>query len=848
MNFSNTSIQFEALTISMNKKPIQASLDVCDNILNKNVHAVFVINDANFTNGPAMAVSYTCGFFQIPVIGIGIRNSVFSNKTVQPTFIRTVSPYYDQVNVWIKILKHFGWKKVLTISTGKYESKRALFHFVDAISDSIIKIEKSVELLQEKTNVTKELEELSNTLSRVILIFVDLQDAKIIYNELSQLLPNKKGYVWLVMENAVMDENKNIIAPQGSLSVQLTQESDLIAHLYDSVDMVTQTITSWVSYNNETDKKFLTNGCHSLTPWSTGKTLYQKLLNTSIPNGRTGVVKFDENGERANSKYRITNVQKSGLEEIGNHHEGKLNIFRPIVWPGDTTDIPKGIQSSKHMRVVTIKQHPFVYVHENPTGKCSDLNTDVSTYVECPGKQNGVDKEHAIIEDVYCCSGFCIDLLQLLADNINFTYEVHLSKDGKFGSYNEKPGHKDKKWNGMVEEILEDQADMIVASLTINNERAKVIDFTKPFKYEGKTILVKKNEKSSSLGSFLRPFRIELWLLVLLSVHVVAVFLYLLDRFSPFGRFQMAKCDREDTPLNLTSAMWFAWGVLLNSGIGEGTPRSLSARVLGMAWAGFAMIIVASYTANLAAFLVLDRPMSVVSGIDDPQLRNPTSHFKYGTVANSSVESYFRRQEELSTMAKFMDSYNVDSVDDGVQAVRDGELKAFIWDSPVLYYETTKDCSLTTAGELFGRSAYGVGLPKNSPWTNEVSLAILNFHESGKMEDLETLWIETGACAENTNVSTTLGLGHMMGVFFMMLAGIGAVFIIIVFELLYYKHQFWRAELRNRETKTTADRKNDMRRKNDEGNDKNVKENGHYRRNEDIARTNPVFITDAQLY
>lgn len=44
----------------------------------------------------------------------------------------------------------------------------------------------------------------------------------------------------------------------------------------------------------------------------------------------------------------------------------------------------------------------------------------------------------------------------------------------------------------MVGEILEDQADMIVASLTINNERAKVIDFTKPFKYEGKTILVKK--------------------------------------------------------------------------------------------------------------------------------------------------------------------------------------------------------------------------------------------------------------------------------------------------------------------------------------------------------------------
>ena len=56
-----------------------------------------------------------------------------------------------------------------------------------------------------------------------------------------------------------------------------------------------------------------------------------------------------------------------------------------------------------------------------------------------------------------------------------------------------------------------------------------------------------------------------------LSVHVVALVLYLLDRFSPFGRFKLAKSnDTEEDALNLSSAMWFAWGVLLNSGIGEG--------------------------------------------------------------------------------------------------------------------------------------------------------------------------------------------------------------------------------------------------------------------------------------
>jgi len=37
-----------------------------------------------------------------------------------------------------------------------------------------------------------------------------------------------------------------------------------------------------------------------------------------------------------------------------------------------------------------------------------------------------------------------------------------------------------------------DRADMIVAPLTISPERAEAIDFSKPYKYQGLTILVKK--------------------------------------------------------------------------------------------------------------------------------------------------------------------------------------------------------------------------------------------------------------------------------------------------------------------------------------------------------------------
>lgn len=49
-----------------------------------------------------------------------------------------------------------------------------------------------------------------------------------------------------------------------------------------------------------------------------------------------------------------------------------------------------------------------------------------------------------------------------------------------------------KEWTGLIGEIVNEQADMIVAPLTINPERAEFIEFSKPFKYQGITILEKK--------------------------------------------------------------------------------------------------------------------------------------------------------------------------------------------------------------------------------------------------------------------------------------------------------------------------------------------------------------------
>lgn len=75
----------------------------------------------------------------------------------------------------------------------------------------------------------------------------------------------------------------------------------------------------------------------------------------------------------------------------------------------------------------------------------------------------------------------------------------------------------------------------------------------------------------------------------------------------------------------------------------------------------------------------------------------------------SAVERYFKRQVELSTMYRKMESKNYQTAEEAIEDLRNGKIQAFIWDSARLEYETKNSCDFITTGELFGRSSYGNG-------------------------------------------------------------------------------------------------------------------------------------------
>ncbi|CAF0729637.1 unnamed protein product [Adineta ricciae] len=790
-------------------------------------HAKVIITGQSANDLVLSAIAYVSDFYHVPLITIGSRENIFSDENLYDHIIRLAPPYFYEADAWFSIIRKLKYTKVVLIHSHDEESRMVAERFQLLTDDSEIQIERIEEYpsTQMFTSLIYNLTMKDHLSASVFIIHTKEEDVDSLLTDIARL-QQMENFVWIVNERTLVTNSSALF--DGILGVKLHHTFNEENLLIDATELIMNTFMKFrqhpvAFWSNKTSVL----NCSSTKAWQYGNEVYQAFVRTSVEQGLTGNITFNNEGDRIESLYEIINVQYGDMKVVGTYRSNTRSCTtssmcratiettalvlkeEEIIWSNGLNRKPDGIRARRNVSVVTIEEKPFIFTRPG-------YNCDPTFEVYCPRLNLNSTVEQ--IYDQYCCYGYCIAMLQELSKNLSFVFTLYLVPDGKYGTFEREGNDTQKRWDGMIRELLNRGADMIVAPLTMSPERAEDIEFTKPFKYHGITVLVRKNLDVSNLKSFLQPFKNALWMMVLLSVHVVAVVLYLLDRFSPDERRMISRKvnedelnssidnDDKDDALNLPRALWFTWGVLLSSGIGEGTPRSFSARVLGMVWAGFTMIMVASYTANLAAFLVLDRPEAGISGINDARLRNPQDGFTYATVKGSSVDMYFKRQVvEFSTMYRTMESKNYLTVEEAISDVKNKKLDAFFWDSPRLEYEVANDCNLITAGELFGRSSYGIALRKQDPWINLLSHAILSFHEKGFMEKLDNQWIfskNEDLCFDRTSSSpATLGLDNMSGVFYLVVGGILVGFILLIVEVII-KRQKERLEHKSEVSRT----------------------------------------------
>ena len=331
--------------------------------------------------------------------------------------------------------------------------------------------------------------------------------------------------------------------------------------------------------------------------------------------GKTGLVKFREDGARYGAKHDIVKVMELSdgrareWQTVGSVLESKTSLLRDF-W---NKEIKPSLKNT--IRVVLIEEEPLLSKEAVGKDQKCILTHSCTEFVNFSKNKSN---PYSVKPVKFCCRGFLINVLHWLERDLNVRADVYLVKDGKFGAYDQQTG----QWNGMVKDLIDGEADMALTSLTISESRAKVVDFSYPFLYGQTKVVISTRDTAPVYGlgfRFLDPFDSDLWLVTLLHIVVIWFIVWYLERKSPYGHH--GGYGRENDFFSFAVCMSYVWSNFFKLQLEDGKPRSLSVRLTTAVFSFSALILTTSYTANLAASLVRSEEENSVSGITDPKVR-----------------------------------------------------------------------------------------------------------------------------------------------------------------------------------------------------------------------------------
>ncbi|CAK6446259.1 unnamed protein product [Pipistrellus nathusii] len=697
----------------------------------------------------------------------------------------------------ISIIDHYKWQKFVYI----YDADRGL-SVLQKVLDTAA--EKNWQVTAVNILTTTEegyrmlFQDLEKKKERLVVVDCESERLNAILGQIIKLEKNGIGYHYILANLGFMDIDLNKFKESGAnvTGFQLVNYTDTIpakimqqwknsdsrdhtrvdwkrpkytsALTYDGVKVMAEAFQSLRRQRIDISRRGNAGDClaNPAVPWGQGIDIQRALQQVRFE-GLTGNVQFNEKGRRTNYTLHVIEMKHDGIRKIGYWNED--DKFVPAATDAQARGDNSSVQNRTYI-VTTILEDPYVMLKKNAN------------------QFEGNDRYE----------GYCVELAAEIAKHVGYSYRLEIVSDGKYGARDPDT----KAWNGMVGELVYGRADVAVAPLTITLVREEVIDFSKPFMSLGISIMIKKPQKSKpGVFSFLDPLAYEIWMCIVFAYIGVSVVLFLVSRFSPYewhseefeeGRDQTT--SDQSNEFGIFNSLWFSLGAFMQQGC-DISPRSLSGRIVGGVWWFFTLIIISSYTANLAAFLTVERMVSPIESAED--LAKQTE-IAYGTLEAGSTKEFFRRSkiavfEKMWTYMKSAEpSVFVRTTEEGMIRVRKSKGKyAYLLESTMNeYIEQRKPCDTMKVGGNLDSKGYGIATPKGSALRNPVNLAVLKLNEQGLLDKLKNKWwYDKGECGsgggDSKDKTSALSLSNVAGVFYILIGGLGLAMLVALIEFCY---------------------------------------------------------------
>ncbi|XP_041354578.1 glutamate receptor ionotropic, delta-1-like [Gigantopelta aegis] len=369
--------------------------------------------------------------------------------------------------------------------------------------------------------------------------------------------------------------------------------------------------------------------------------------------------------------------------------------------------------------------------------------------------------------------GLCINLLEELAKIFNFSYEI--------GEVEENATSRGTV-PGLVGAMIRGELDLIVAPMLVSADKELVIDFTFPFFHDVSVgVFRMPDPEKSKWLTLIKPFKWEVLACIGVSLVTSTILLTII---------QMTQ--RLEKPGKLgevfQSCLWYIYGALLSHGCSL-DPATLSGRILVGFWWLFCLVISASYSGILIAFLTVERQTPPLHTLADLVAQED---YSWGTLGGTAMLDEYHKstQTDIKALVRGL-SQTGESMDEHKKRVLDGSY-VFFGDRETLVTWTRQHCDLAILDESFSPFKFSVGLPKNSPYTDLFSKRIIDIQSGGLMEIWKKhWWPQRNLCVNLSNArNRPIQLSDLQSIFYVAIIGLVLASVILITEKLVHLYHY----------------------------------------------------------
>ncbi|XP_035510890.1 glutamate receptor ionotropic, NMDA 2A [Morone saxatilis] len=498
-------IDVNVVTLLVNETdPKSIITHMCDLMSGTKIHGV-VFGDGTDQEAIAQILDFISSQTLIPILGIhGGSSMIMADKDVKSTFFQFGASIQQEALLMLNIMEEYDWH-IFSIVTSKFPGYQEFINILKTtVDNSFVGWDlQNIIVLDAVEEDSRSQIMLKKVQSPVVLLYCSKDEAVYVLEEARSLGLTGFGYIWIVP--SLTTGNPEITPdefPPGMISVSYDDwDYPLEARVRDGLGIITSAAAAMLEeYGDIPEAKTSCYGQMEKTSKLPPSALHKYMMNVTW-DGRD--LSFTEDGYQEYPKLVVIVLNKEReWEKMGKLDNRSLTLKYPV-WPRFNSFGDAELDDN-HLSIVTLEEKPFVIVEdvERLTGTCMRNSVPCRKHI----KDNTTEAGGTYIKK--CCKGFCIDILKKIAKYVKFTYDLYLVTNGKHGK------KINNVWNGMVGEVVYKKAVMAVGSLTINEERSEVIDFSVPFVETGISVMVSRSNGTVSPSAFFQnpyayspPFR-----------------------------------------------------------------------------------------------------------------------------------------------------------------------------------------------------------------------------------------------------------------------------------------------------------------------------------------------------